>query len=112
MFFVGTKIHEEFKHLLLRKIRIRGGFVDFIDDHNGLQSEFKRFLKYKTRLRHRAFLRINDEKHAVDGAEYTLNLGTEIGMAGSIDDVNLHSFIYGRSIFGVDGNATLKFKRV
>ena len=44
----------------------RTGLVDLVHYQNRFQTECKRFFGHKAGLRHRAFLRIDQQDHAVD----------------------------------------------
>ena len=52
-------------------------------------THFQRFAQHKTRLRHRAFCRINQQQHTVNHVEYAFHFAAEISVTGRIDDVDL-----------------------
>ena len=49
--------------------------------------------------------RVHQQNGTVSHGKGALNLTTEIGMAGCVDDVDSHTFPYGRTVFGRDGDA-------
>src|SRR3989344_5180595 len=68
LFVTRSECDEEIEDHVNDFERTCGRFVDFIDKDNGLESEFERFFQYEFCLWHRAFLRIDDKKDAVDSA--------------------------------------------
>ena len=86
--------------------------VDLIDDDDRFHAKLKRFLEYKPCLRHRTFLRVHDQQHRVDGAQYPFHLGTEISVSGRVDDIDLRILKEGGGILRVNGDAALQFDRV
>src|SRR3989344_4618681 len=109
---VGAELQKELKHSLLRHRRVGGGLVDFVYDDNRVQTNFERLFKNKARLRHRALLRADDEQDRVDGAQYALDLGAEVGVARRVDDVYFGAFVFDGGIFGINGDAALKLQSV
>ena len=75
-------------------------------------AHFQRFLQNKTRLRHAAFRRIYQKDNTVHHFEYTLYLAAEIRVPRGIDDVDFHTFIMCRCIFGQNGDAAFPFQGV
>ena len=66
LFIIGSQIQKQFKDLFLDDIRLSCRFVYFIDYHDRLKTKLQRFLQHKPGLRHRTFLRINHQNHAID----------------------------------------------
>ena len=83
--------------------------VDFIDDHNGLMAEGECLPEHEGGLGHRTFLGVDQNKHPIHHAERTLDLAAEVGVAGRIDDVNLHSLIRHTRVLGTDGDTPFTF---
>ena len=65
------------------------GFIDFVDNDDGLQSDFKCFLQHETCLRHGAFKGIDEEEAAVRHVENAFHLASEVGVSRGVDDVYL-----------------------
>ena len=63
--------------------------VDLVDHHDGAQAVAEGFAQHEFGLRHWAFLGVNNEQAAVGHAQRTLNFTGEIGVAGSVDNVDL-----------------------
>src|SRR5690606_33853980 len=60
-------------------------------------------------LRHRAVHRIDQQQHRVDHRQHALHLATEVGVAGSVDDVDAVAAPVDRGVLGQDGDAALLF---
>ena len=108
----GAELEEEPEHLGLCVVRVGCGLVDFIDDHDRPVAELERLLQHETGLRHRTLLRIDDQEHAVNGAKHALDLRAEVGVARSVDDVDLGALVEGSGVLGVDGDAALTLNGV
>ena len=74
--------------------------------------EFERFLHNEARLRHRAFRRVDEQKHAVHHFQNALHLAAEIGVPGGIDDVDLDAVVMHGCVFRQNGDAALALERV
>jgi hypothetical protein len=92
--------------------RIGAGAVDLVDDHDGRATQRQRFGQHEPRLRHWPVERIDDEQHAVDHAKNALDLSAEIGVAGSVDDVDLGATPMNRSVLRENGDSPLALERV
>jgi hypothetical protein len=64
-------------------------------------------LEHELGLRHRAFSGTDHQTDSVDHGHDTLDLASEVLMAGSIDDVELHVVEDDGSALGQDGDASL-----
>ena len=93
-------------------MRIGAGAIDLVDHDDGRAAELERLAQHEARLRHRAVERIDDEQHAVDHAQDALDLATEIGVAGRVDDVDLRVVPANGRVLREDGDAPLFLERV
>ena len=103
---------KQFKGLVNHPASAGGRFVNFVDNHNGTQAERKGFFGNEAGLRHRAFLRVHQQHHAIHHAEHALHFATEIGVSRGIDDVDVVAFVFNGCVFGENGDAALFFKVV
>ena len=71
----------------------------------GLTSVFQRLAQDKARLRLRTVGGIDDQQHAVHHVHDTLDLAAEIGVAGSIDDIDVIIFPLKRGVLGANGDS-------
>ena len=98
--FVGSvEVEEEFKDLVDDFVAAGIGAVDLVDDDDGLQTELERALEHKTRLRHRAFVSVDQEQNAVDHFENAFHFTAEVGVARRVDDVELDAFVVDGGVF-------------
>ena len=86
--------------------------VYLVYDDDREKAELERFLQNESSLRHRSFLGIDDQENRVNRAQDALNLGTEVGVTGGVNDVDLRALISYRRILGVNRNTALLFERV
>ena len=103
---------QQLEHLVTDFIDARVGAVDFVDDNDDAMAQFDGLLQHKAGLRHRSLGRVDEQQHTVDHFQDTLDLAAEIGMARRIDDIDLHTVIIRRCVFGKYGDAALTLKRV
>ena len=78
----------------------------------GLQAERERLARDEARLRHRPLDRVDEQQHAVDHAEHALDLAAEVGVAGRVDDVDVHARVVDRAVLGEDGDPALALEIV
>ena len=71
----------------------------------GLRADLERLAEHELGLRLRAVEGIDDEEHAVDHLEDALHFAAEIGVAGSVDDVDVVVVILERGVLGLDRDA-------
>src|SRR5207248_3745154 len=86
--------------------------IDLVDDDDRLQTLAQRLADNKFGLRHRAVGGVDQYQNPVDHAEDALDLATEIGVAGRVDDVNPDVPPDYGSAFGEDCNAALALELV
>ena len=101
----GKKIEGLVMHLDRRAF----GFVHLVDQHDRAQAEAQCLANHELGLRHRPFGRIHQHDDAVDHAEDTLHLATEIGVAGGVDDVDAGAFPVDAGAFRQNGDAAFAF---
>ncbi len=69
------------------------GSVNLVYDDKNLLLECESLLEHEARLWHTALERIDEQKHAVNHHEYALDLAAEIGVTGSVNDIDFHAVI-------------------
>ena len=104
---VGVEVEEQLLHLVHHLGDARVGAVDLVDhDHHG-QPRLERLAQHEPGLGERALARVDEQQHAVDHGEPALDLATEVGVAGRVDDVDLHAVDVHRGVLGQDRDALL-----
>ena len=63
-------------------------------------------MKNESCLRHRAVESVNYEEDCVNHFEYALNLASEIGVAGSINDVDADALVIDGGVLGEDRDSS------
>ena len=67
----------------------------------------ERLAQHEARLRQRPLARVDEQQHAVDHRQPALDLAAEVGVAGRVDDVDLHAAVADRRVLGEDRDALL-----
>jgi hypothetical protein len=73
----------------------------------GLQAQGQRLLGDETRLRHGAFLGVDQQHHAVHHGQGALHLAAKVRVAGGVDDVDVRALPAHGAVLGQDGDAAL-----
>ena len=79
---------EQIEGLIQHPARARFVAVDLVDHHDGPQAMLEGLLRYEARLRHGTVHRVDQQQHAIDHGEHTLDFAAEIGVARRVDDVD------------------------
>ncbi len=108
----GVQVQEQFENLVEHFGRAGVGAVDLVDDDDRLQSERERLAGDELGLRHGPFGGVDQQDHPVDHGEDALDLSTEVGVAGRVDDVDVsRASVAARPVdrraFGEDGDPPL-----
>jgi hypothetical protein len=74
----------------------------------GFAPGLERFAQHEPRLRLRTIGRIHHEQHAINHVHDALDFPAEIGVAGSIHDVDVVILVFERGVLGADGDALLR----
>ena len=85
-------------HLLERGFRIGVLAIDLVDHDDDPQPDLEGLPQYEPRLRHRALGGVDEEQAAVGHVEHALDLSSEVGMAGRVDDVDGHLAVANRGV--------------
>ena len=112
MVLAGAKVEHQVEHGFLYFVGTAVGLVHLVNHHNGLQLQLDGLLQDETGLWHGAFKGIDEQQHAVSHVEHTLHLATEVGVAGSVDNVDLHVLVTDGNVFRKNGDAALAFQVV
>ncbi len=90
----------------------RAGTVDLVHYQYRFQAQGERLARDEARLRHRTFDRVHEEQHAVHHRQRTLDFAAEIGVAGRVDDIDVHALVVDGGVLGEDGDAALALEVV
>ena len=67
------------------------GAVDLVDDQDDGQVGVQRLAEHEAGLRQRTLAGVDEQHDAVDHRQAALDLATEVGVAGGVDDVDRHA---------------------
>jgi hypothetical protein len=81
--------------------------VDLVDEDDRGQSRGERFFEDEAGLGLGAFIGVDDEHDAIDHLHDTLHLATEVGVSGSVDDVDDVVAPADRGVLRLDRDAAL-----
>jgi hypothetical protein len=88
------------------------GLVHFVDYHDGFQTELQGFLKDEPGLGHGTFKGVDEQQYAVGHVQDTLYFPAKVGVAGSVDDIDLDIFVPDGHVFRQNGDAAFAFNVV
>ena len=100
-----SEFHEKLEHHVEHLVRAGILAVDFVDDHNRLETILHRLAQHEFRLRLRAVVRIHHEEHTVHHFHDALDLSAEVGVAGSVHDIHMVILPAECSVLGTNGDA-------
>ncbi len=86
--------------------------VDLVDRDDRLQADLEGLADDELGLRHRAFGAIDENDRAVHHRENTFDFAAEVGVAGSVDDVDANALPFNRGRLGENGDAAFLFEIV
>ncbi len=104
---VGVEVEEELEHLVDDGVDAGVGAVDLVDDQDHRQPRLERLAQDEARLRHRALGGVDQQQHPVDHRQPALDLAAEVGVAGGVDDVELHPAVMQGGVLGQDRDPLL-----
>ncbi len=109
LFVGGTEVVEQVEDLVQNPVRTRAWTVDLVDHDDRLQAGFEGLFGHEAGLRHRAVLGVDQQQHGVDHRHHTLDLATEVGVAGGVDDVDVVAVPVDGGVLRQNGNTALFF---
>src|SRR3954454_20112815 len=86
--------------------------IDLVDDQNGRKLGLESLHQHVTRLRQRAFARVNEQHHTIHDFQRALDFAAEVAMAGSIYDIDLSGAEANTSRLRQNGDSALPFQFV
>ena len=104
---VGVEVEEQLIHLVDDLRHARVGAVDLVDHEDHRQLRLERLAQHEARLRQRPLGGVDEQQHAVDHRQPALDLATEVGVAGGVDDVELDVPVAQGGVLGEDRDALL-----
>ena len=109
---VGVEVEEQLVDLVDDLGDAGVGPVDLVDHEDDGQPGLERLAQDEPGLGLGALGRVDQEEHAVDHGQGPLHLAAEVGVAGRVDDVELHVAVPDRGVLGQDGDALLPLQVV
>ena len=104
---VGVEVEEQLLHLVHDLGDAGVAAVDLVHHEDHRQAGLERLAQHEAGLRQRALAGVDEQEHAVDHGEAPLDLAAEVGVAGRVDDVDLHVAVPDRGVLGQDRDALL-----
>mmetsp|Transcript_43703 Transcript_43703/g.77039 ORF Transcript_43703/g.77039 Transcript_43703/m.77039 type:complete len:444 (+) Transcript_43703:726-2057(+) len=112
LLIVGAELVEQVEGRVDDGIGLGARLVDLVDDDDRLQAQGQRLLGDEAGLRHRAFLGVDQQHHAVHHGQRALHLAAEVRVPRGVDDVDVGAAPADRAVLGQDGDAALAFDGV
>ncbi len=110
LFVRSVKINEEVVNFVDDFLRSSVLPVNLVDDDDDGQFLFQRFRQHVTGLRQRAFGSVNQQGYAVGQFQHAFDFAAEIGVSGSVQNVDLGFAKMDGGVFGHDRDAALAFQ--
>ena len=108
----GVERKHKVENLFVHHFGAAVGLIDLVHDDDGFLAQRQRFLQYEARLGHGAFERIDQQQHAVAHVQDALHLAAEVGVARSVDDVDLIILVNYRDVFRENRDSAFTLKVV
>ena len=108
----GAELDQQVEDLVQHRGRALLGPVDLVHHQDRAQAVLERLAQHEARLRHHAFHRVHQQQHGVHHAEHALHLAAEVGVAGRVDQMDVHALEADRGVLGVDRDAALALLRI
>ena len=103
----GIEVDEQLVDLVEHLFGSGVAAIDLVDDDDGRQVERQRLLQHVPSLRQWALGGIDQQQDAVDHGQRPLDLATEVGVTGRVDQVDLDALPGDGRGLGQDGDAAL-----
>src|SRR5690606_13139055 len=110
--FCGVQVEHEIEHVFVYFIGAAVFFVDLVNYHDGLQSQVKRFAQHEADLGHGTFKGVHQQNYPVGQFKHTFHLSAEVGVAGSVNDIDFNAFVSYGNVFGNDSDPSFTFQVV
>ncbi|CAB4734321.1 unannotated protein [freshwater metagenome] len=107
VFVACVEVDEQLVDLVEDFLRPGVVTINLVDDHDGGQIGHQSLLQHVPGLGKGALSSINEEQYAVHHREGSLDLPTEIGVAGRVNQIDLDTLPVHRGGLGQDGDAAL-----
>ena len=112
LIFTGPLLDERVEDLVQDFIGPRIGPVDLVDHDDRPDVAGKRLAQHELGLRHRALEGVDQDECTVGHLQGPLDLASEVGVAGRVDDVDLGRAVVDGDVLGQDGDAALALQVV
>jgi hypothetical protein len=106
------EVEQQLEHFVVHPHRLRIRSVDLVHEHDRSQSERQRLARHEARLRHRPLGRVHEQEEAVHHAEDPLHLTAEVGVPGSVHDVDFDVAPAHGGVLRKDRDAAFPLERV
>ena len=110
LLFGGIQFQQQVEDLVHHFLGAGFRTVHLIDADHDIQVQLQRLGQHEAGLRHGSFKGIHHQNDAVHHLQDALHLAAEIGVAGSIHDVDLHALVGHGSVLRQDGDPALTFQ--
>ena len=107
LLLVGAEVDEQLVDGIEDLGRSRVGPVDLVERDDHRQPPGHRLLEHIAGLRQRALSGVHEQQHGVDHEQRALDLTTEVGMAGRVDDVEADVAVLDGGLLREDRDALL-----
>src|SRR5690606_19350150 len=110
--FGRVEVDEQVVDLVDDRLRPRVLPVDLVDDHDGREAAVEGLAEDEARLGQGAFGGVDEQHDPVDHREHPFDFAAEVGVAGSVDDIDEVVAVVNGRVLGQNRDAALPFELV
>ena len=103
----GSEVGHKVEAVVVGLLGIGTRTIDLVDDNHDREARVNGVTKHEAGLRHRALEGVDEQEGAVGHLEHALHLAAKVGVARSVDDVDLDVLVLNGDVLGQDGDAAL-----
>ena len=104
---VGAEVHEQLVDVVEDHLGARVATVDLVDRDDDREPARHRLLEDVARLGQRSLRGVHEQQDGVDHQQGPLDLATEVGVTGGVDDVEPDALVVDRRLLGEDRDPLL-----
>ena len=104
---VRAEVRHQIEAVVVRLLGVGAGAVDLVHNDHDRKTRLDSVTQHEARLGHGTLKRVDEKQSAVSHLQDALDLAAEVGMARSVDDVDLHALVLDGDVLRQNGDATL-----
>ena len=103
----GAQVGHQVQAVVVRLLGVSTRTIDLVDDDHNLEAGIDSVTQHEAGLGHGALKSVDQQQGAVGHTQHALDLAAKVGVARSVDDVDLNVLVLDRDVLGENRNAAL-----